>query len=203
MAIHFYYVRHGETLFNVIGRSQGACDSPLTPLGIKQAEKTGELLRKVHFDRVYSSSSERAFDTAELILKGSPEIPIIRKKGLKEMFFGTLEASGSVDGPAMGECWARKDFTEYGGENREILEERIRFTFYEIVRECEDGDNVLIVSHRGYFYYMLEALFGWDLDEVERKDPNILVTLVPNASVARFDFDDIFHLIKLPSTELG
>lgn len=40
--IQFYYVRHGETIFNVKNLSQGSCDSPLTKNGIHQAEKTKE-----------------------------------------------------------------------------------------------------------------------------------------------------------------
>ena len=34
MKITFYLVRHGETLFNHLGRMQGSCDSPLTERGI-------------------------------------------------------------------------------------------------------------------------------------------------------------------------
>lgn len=41
-----------------------------------------------------------------------------------------------------------------------------------------------------YFYYMLEALFGQDLDEFERENPDILATLIPNASIARFAYDN-------------
>ncbi|MCF0239373.1 MAG: phospho-N-acetylmuramoyl-pentapeptide-transferase [Streptococcus gallolyticus] len=37
MATKLYLMRHGETLFNTQGRVQGACDSPLTDLGIQQA----------------------------------------------------------------------------------------------------------------------------------------------------------------------
>ena len=55
---------------------------------------------------------------------------------------------------------------------------------------CDDHDVVLIVSHRGYFYYMLEALFGKDLDELERENSDILATLIPNASIARFVYDN-------------
>ena len=33
-----YLMRHGETLFNVQGKIQGWCDSPLTINGIKQAK---------------------------------------------------------------------------------------------------------------------------------------------------------------------
>lgn len=44
--IQFYYVRHGETIFNVKNLSQGSCNSPLTKNGIQQAEKTKEKLKK-------------------------------------------------------------------------------------------------------------------------------------------------------------
>lgn len=32
-----YMIRHGQTLFNVLRRKQGWCDSPLTEVGIGQA----------------------------------------------------------------------------------------------------------------------------------------------------------------------
>lgn len=37
MTKKLYLMRHGQTLFNVQDRVQGACDSPLTELGIQQA----------------------------------------------------------------------------------------------------------------------------------------------------------------------
>ncbi len=36
-----YLMRHGQTLFNVLHRKQGWCDSPLTELGIEQARGAG------------------------------------------------------------------------------------------------------------------------------------------------------------------
>ena len=35
MKVNFYYVRHGQTLFNRLGRMQGMCDSPLTEKGVE------------------------------------------------------------------------------------------------------------------------------------------------------------------------
>jgi probable phosphoglycerate mutase len=40
-----YYVRHGQTEWNVEGRLQGQHDSRLTPTGQAQAERCGEILR--------------------------------------------------------------------------------------------------------------------------------------------------------------
>ena len=38
MELKFYFVRHGKTLFNLKGRMQGWCDSPLLDEGIQQAK---------------------------------------------------------------------------------------------------------------------------------------------------------------------
>ena len=48
-------------------RYRGWCDSPLTEKGIEQAQKAGELLKDIHFDHCYSSTSERCCDTLELV----------------------------------------------------------------------------------------------------------------------------------------
>ena len=57
-----YLMRHGETLFNTMDVNQGQCDSPLTENGIRQAKaaKAWFDAHNVHFDAVYSSTSERA-----------------------------------------------------------------------------------------------------------------------------------------------
>ena len=48
-----YLVRHGETEFNVARRWQGAKDSPLTPLGVRQAEAMAGLLAgRAHSPRI-------------------------------------------------------------------------------------------------------------------------------------------------------
>ena len=65
-----YLMRHGQTLFNVLKRKQGWCDSPLTETGIAQACSAGRWFAEhgVTFDHAYSSTSERAVDTLELVL---------------------------------------------------------------------------------------------------------------------------------------
>jgi broad specificity phosphatase PhoE len=66
-----YLVRHGRTEFNAEGRFQGRLDSPLTPLGIEQAGRYGELLKGLIGDAtdwtLISSPLGRAVHTAEII----------------------------------------------------------------------------------------------------------------------------------------
>ena len=41
MAVNVYFIRHGETIFNVFARLQGWSDTPLTAKGEKDASKVG------------------------------------------------------------------------------------------------------------------------------------------------------------------
>ena len=105
MKINFLYVRHGETIFNATNKSQGACDSPLTENGINQARQCSSRLKTMDIDKCYCSTSERATDTANIVLENR-NISITPLKGLKEMSFGYLEGSDlTVPNSEMGKCW--------------------------------------------------------------------------------------------------
>jgi broad specificity phosphatase PhoE len=74
----FYFMRHGETDWNVEGRLQGQHDIPLNAVGYGQAEACGEILRDVlardgrdpaSFDYV-ASPLTRARKTMELVRAG-------------------------------------------------------------------------------------------------------------------------------------
>ena len=95
-----YFMRHGQTLFNLLRRKQGWCDSPLTELGIEQAKTVGATLRGrgLTFDHAYSSTSERACDTLELAFPGQP---YERVKGLKEWNFGKFEGASEDLNPRL------------------------------------------------------------------------------------------------------
>ena len=84
MSITFYYVRHGQTQFNLWRRLQGMCDSPLTEKGISDARRAEKALREVPFDRAYCSSSERCIDTASIVLERH-NVTLKPMKALKEI----------------------------------------------------------------------------------------------------------------------
>ncbi|HBD02019.1 TPA: hypothetical protein DCZ17_00705, partial [Candidatus Collierbacteria bacterium] len=60
-----YFVRHAERL-KTGGRNP---KSPISETGFNQARSVGERLKKVQIDVIYSSSYERAKQTAEVISK--------------------------------------------------------------------------------------------------------------------------------------
>lgn len=91
--INIYFTRHGKTMLNTADRSQGWSDAPLTPSGIEVAEDVGKGIgKKITFDKVYSSDSGRAIETAELIIENAGQKAEISKdKRLREFNFGTFE----------------------------------------------------------------------------------------------------------------
>jgi len=85
-----YLTRHGETEWNLENRLQGWQDSPLTAKGRSHAEKLGRRLQDIPFQAVYSSPSERAYQTAQLICDGW-STPIETDDRLKEIHMGEWE----------------------------------------------------------------------------------------------------------------
>jgi phosphoserine phosphatase len=62
-------LRHGQSTYNVLGLYQGSSDrSTLTELGRQQAKRTGEFLKNIKFDAIYSSPLKRAQETAIEVL---------------------------------------------------------------------------------------------------------------------------------------
>ena len=136
-----YLVRHGQTLFNSQHKIQGFCDSPLTATGIKQATIARAHLDKldVQFDAAYSSTSERASDTLELLT----DIPYQRVKELREWNFGSYEGEGEHLNPPLP---YNDFFVQFGGESQKELTQRIVAAIDTIMQNSR-GENILIVSH--------------------------------------------------------
>lgn len=91
--ITIYIVRHGKTYFNTTGQVQGFSDSPLTDVGIEQADLVGDELKDVEFISAYSGGLGRQKDTAELILsKNNNDAPTLNElDGFKEWNYGGYE----------------------------------------------------------------------------------------------------------------
>ena len=199
--VDFYYVRHGKTLFNELGRMQGYCDSPLTKEGIKMALEAKEELKDIPFDRAYCSTSERCVDTAAIVLEGR-DIPIIYTKGLKEMNFGIYEGSRMKN--HLQEIDNRRfnayDWSDVGGENQMMLKQRVQKTYQQIYEEAQDNDKILIVSHGAIFLHMMDFLFSLNIKkyiELIKNDPAEYLP-IPNGYAAHFiRSNDKYDIIKL------
>lgn len=149
-----YLMRHGETLFNVQKKIQGWCDSPLTQNGIEQAKRAGRYFKDhgISFDHAYSSTSERACDTLELIT----DMPYTRLKGLKENFYGQMEGESERLNRHLSPKDCETFYLQYGGESSNTTRDRMVKTLTEIMNR-DDHESVLAVSHSGACFNFLRA----------------------------------------------
>ena len=107
---HFYFVRHGQTVWNVENKICGATDIALTELGHRQAIELGEeIVRQgLKIDEILYSPLVRAADTARHISEITG-IPARAELRLKEQNFGRFESTPR-DGAVFHE--AKKQFAQ-------------------------------------------------------------------------------------------
>jgi len=84
-----YLIRHGETILNKKGVTQGHQDSPLTSKGMESAEKHRSLLSKKNIEIIYSSNLGRCVQTAKIINKFVKK-DLVKTGELRERDFGVF-----------------------------------------------------------------------------------------------------------------
>lgn len=152
--MELFIVRHGETLWNKDRRLQGSTDIQLSENGRALAIRTGEALKSIHFDRIYSSPLLRAYDTACLI-KGDRDIEVIKDERLREVCFGNLEGKNIDEMLANSHSHFRHFFDapekyvpDERGEALENLCERTADFMDKVIMPVADTmERIMIVGH--------------------------------------------------------
>jgi probable phosphoglycerate mutase len=161
-----YFVRHGETDWNAEGRLQGQTEIPLNPLGQRQADGVGQVLREMgatvdHLPFI-GSPMVRARETMERLRRsmGLDPAGYVTDDRLKELSFGEWEGLTWKDvrrtapgGAARREAdkWG---FVPPGGESYAMLSERVGAWLEE-----QRGDAV-VVAHGGVARALLHLITG-------------------------------------------
>ncbi len=94
MALHLYFIRHGETTWARTHQHTGRTDIPLTAHGEEEARQLGKRLSGTRFAHVFSSPSRRALRTCALVALGrSAEV----EPDLAEWNYGDYEGRCTAD----------------------------------------------------------------------------------------------------------
>ena len=177
---HFYFVRHGQTVWNVENKICGATDIALTELGHQQAVDTGKKILEMKTDasEILSSHLVRALDTARHI-SDITGIPIRIEPRLIEQNFGKYESTprnGKEFHEAKKECANR-----YGsGESMLHLAQRI-YNLLDDIKAESDKKTYILVAHNG-IARIVESYFR-DMDSEQFSSFG-----VRNCEVVRYDF---------------
>ena len=161
-----YFVRHGQTDWNLQRRFQSRSDIPLNATGISQAKciQTEFRKRKLNFQAVYSSPMGRAVETAKIIITGSG-LTIQIEPSFVELDLGDFEGGFEDDlSEKYGEnyrVWRASAFTiaAPGGETIFEAASRVTDALFGMKQSAIDGD-VLIVAHQNIFMAMKAAISG-------------------------------------------
>ena len=94
-------IRHGESTWNLENRFTGWTDVDLTPTGVAQAQKAGQLLREAgyEFDIAYTSVLRRAIHTLWHCLDAMERawLPVHKSWRLNERHYGALQGLNKAD----------------------------------------------------------------------------------------------------------
>lgn len=160
--MEIYFIRHGETLWNTLKIFQGSSDSPLTELGISQAEKLSKKLKDIEFTDFYSSPMGRTIQTAKIIM-GDRKQKIKFIEEFKEISMGDIEG---VPRSEFEEKYPKEfynffnnpvdyDPKVYHGENYYEVIERVKKGLDKLLSYLNNNDKVVVVTHG----VTLKALF--------------------------------------------
>lgn len=85
-----FFIRHGETDYNLQERVQGSINAPLNSTGVLQSVAIGAYLKRYRIDRVVCSGLQRTHQTAEPVLRHFG-LDTLCSPDLDELNFGEFE----------------------------------------------------------------------------------------------------------------
>lgn len=173
MQKRLYFLRHGETDWNLDGKMQGQQDIPLNSTGRDQAYNAGLVLQHQPIKRIISSALLRAYETASIV-NSFLNVPITASTDLNEISAGICEGKrfrfisiqyapllkdmSDKTNPnrfalslPMGECW-------------QDAEKRVLSCIHETAATCSE-DHILFVSHYGIIQKLLETKLNQDFSK--------------------------------------
>ena len=177
---HFYFVRHGQTVWNVENKICGATDIALTEYGHEQAIITGKKILEegIQADEILYSPLIRAADTAKHISELTG-IPCRMEPRLIEQNFGKWESTprDGLDFKKAKEFFA---CSHEGGESTLRLAQRI-YNLLDDIKAESDEKTYILVAHNG----IARVVQSYFTDMTNEEDAAFGVK---NCEILRYDF---------------
>lgn len=166
MTTRLFLIRHGATPLTAEDKFSGAENVHLSPEGREQAQHLALRLAREQVSTVYSSSLDRALETAT-ILSEPHDLRPVPSGGLSEISHGHWEGltRREVETRFTEEyaAWEADPFTfaPEGGESGISVLARSLPVIREIVVKHRD-EKVMIVSHKATLRLLISSLLGFD-----------------------------------------
>jgi broad specificity phosphatase PhoE len=166
MTTRLFLIRHGATPLTAEDKFSGAENVHLSQEGREQARHLALRLAQEKISTVYSSSLDRALETANILSEPHGLKPV-SSSGLREISHGHWEGLTRRDVetrfPEEYAAWESDPFTfaPRGGESGISVLARSLPVIREIVVQHRD-QNVMVVSHKATLRLLISSLLGFD-----------------------------------------
>ena len=160
----FYFLRHGETDWNLERRAMGSQDIPLNDRGVSQALNAAELLKNEPIATIISSPLLRARKTADIIAQHI-KAPVIEITELQEACLG--EKEGQLKGNGLWVNGWRDGDEIKGAEGYADFSSRIK---RGLEKALQHNGPILIVSHGGV-YWVVQEILGLAIIDLGNAEP--------------------------------
>ncbi len=184
-------VRHGQSLSNIAGTFTGIINSPLSELGLRQAELCAGYLKEKHPDRLFSSDLDRAYMTGSALGKIIGK-PVEKIAGFREIDAGSWGGRKFEDiekqFPESFDIWhnSMDDAVCPGGESVKALQKRVADALVSAAEKC-DGQTICVFTHAT----PIRASAAYALGQSVQETP-----WPANSSVSEFSLDDGILTLK-------
>lgn len=195
-------VRHGQTLWNALGKYQGHTDVPLNEVGIEQARKVAKRLAGENISAVYASDLSRAKDTAKIIAQ-KHGLEVETDKKLREMNFGLWEGKTynqiQEEYPQLVKVWISDPqlLQIPQGETFSQVQLRAIRALKEIIRRHNINETIVVVAHGLTIISIICAVLEIDLKNMWKiKQGNTGISIIEfydNNGILTL-FNDTHHL---------
>ena len=148
---HVVLIRHGQSQGNAEGRFGGHTDTPLSPLGRKQAAATATALANETLNAIYSSDLPRAIETASPLAQLTG-VEIQPAEAFRERSVGVMEGltfeEAAEQHPEQYGALLRRDFEHVllGGESYRQTLDRASQKLDEVIEEYSGG-RIVVFTH--------------------------------------------------------
>lgn len=163
-----YLCRHGQTLWNLEGRLQGQLDSPLTALGLQQAQQLVPSLTPLALDQIICSDLGRCVRTAHTINQ-SLALPLSHNPLLRERCFGELQGVSPNIQPLLWQQYhmrhQQNELAIADAESALDVHRRVQQFVRQLLSHPQQ--NILVVSHGEWIRSLLnwqQGLEAWSGD---------------------------------------
>lgn len=177
-----YFVRHGQTDYNLNKIYAGQQDVPLNRNGIEQAKQTALDLKDIKFDICFCSPLIRARQTCDEILKYHNNLVPIYDNRLIERYYGKLENKpvGYINFNRWKVGADDKQTKDLDIETIMEVYNRVSNFFDEILTKYPNK-NILVVAHSGI------GRIGTAFFNGLPNENDFSTIKIPNAGVVIFD----------------